>query len=107
MKPPDGPPTAPAASFANVLPPAAETFVAEARAAMPGSVVSINQMIERVLHLLVGNQMTARSATAAAQLLRLLLKAQPQVDEETLTFNEGIMQQRHYDAYGTSKTGRV
>ena len=93
---------APAAAFANVLPHAAEKFTADARDAIPGSVISINQMIERVLHLLVGNQMSARTATAAAALFRLLLKAQPQVDAETAAVNEQLYE--HYLETGQWQT---
>lgn len=89
---------APAAAFANVLPHAAEKFAAEARNAIPGSVISINQMMERVLLMLMSNQLSARGATAAAAIFRLLLKAQPQVDAETILNNKILREEREYRA---------
>ncbi len=88
----------PAAAFANSAPAAAVAFLARARDYTPGSVFSINTLIEQVLQMVVDNKMSARTATACAQLLRLMLKAQPQVEEESAAFNAMIQQQREIEA---------
>jgi len=88
----------PADSFANSMPPAAQEFLARARDYTPGSVYSINTLVEHVLQMVVDNKMSARTATACAQLFRLMLKAQPQVDKESDKFNLMLHQQSEIEA---------
>lgn len=50
-------------------------------------VATLNNAVQKILLMVVTNSMSARSATACAQLFRLMLKAQPQVEEEQVLLN--------------------
>lgn len=61
----------------NVTPLVARNFLTGAKDRPFTSVATINHLMEKLLLMVVANSMSARSATACAQLFRLMLKAQP------------------------------
>lgn len=75
----------PAPPFVNVTPLVAQNFLAGAKDRPFTSVAAINHLMEKLLLMVVANSMSARSATACAQLLRLLLKSLPLLEREKIS----------------------